>query len=271
MTPSQGVPEPPRLARADRREDLLDAALALVAAGDVDGVSMETVADRAGVSRALVYKHFANRAEILTALYERESTRLHNELSADVVAARTLVDKYRALCHGSLAAAKARGQIFEGLRSAAGRNQDLRKVQRERDRTTAATYVRQAVDEFGVAKAKAEPVTLLLLGAITPMLSAWHAHPTDKHAAELEDAYMCLVTGALRELRGSANANKPSRAKNASTDAGHPPTAEELSSLLVSRLQEATPDQLRDILVAVVTTLTGTQDKASVGVEPRNR
>ena len=41
--------EPTRLARADRREALLDAALALVAEGDVDGVSIESVADQAGV------------------------------------------------------------------------------------------------------------------------------------------------------------------------------------------------------------------------------
>src|SRR4051812_26747437 len=79
--------EPVRLARADRREALLDAALALVAAGDVDGVSVESVADQAGVSRPLVYKHFANRTEILTELYLREAERLHEELSGDVRAA----------------------------------------------------------------------------------------------------------------------------------------------------------------------------------------
>src|SRR3954470_15744732 len=85
--------QPARLARADRRKDLLDAALDLVASGDVESVSVDTVADRAAVSRSLVYKHFANRTEILTALYERESSRLHNQLAADVTAARTLEEK----------------------------------------------------------------------------------------------------------------------------------------------------------------------------------
>ena len=227
-------PEPVRLARADRHEDLLDAALVLVAAGDVDEVSVESVADRAGVSRALVYKHFANRAEVLTALYERESTRLHNELSAEVMAARTLEDMYRALCHGSLAAAKARGQIFEGLRSAAGRNRELRQVQRERDRTTSAAYVRQAVHELGVTQAVAEPITLLLLGAIAPMISAWHANPSDAYAGELEDAYMCMVVGALNEL-------------------GRQPRSADVSSWIQQRLQRASTEQLRQILAAVVT------------------
>ncbi len=34
---------------------------------------MEAVAERAGVSRPLVYKHFANRGELLASLYQRES------------------------------------------------------------------------------------------------------------------------------------------------------------------------------------------------------
>src|SRR4051812_29187927 len=224
------MPEPPRLARADRREDLLDATLALVASGDVDGVSMEMVADRAGVSRALVYKHFANKAEILTALYERESTRLHNELSSEVVAAPTLEDKYRALCHGSLAAAKARGQVFDGLRSAAGMNKQIRKVQRDRDRETAAAYVRMAQREIGAAPEVAEPVTALLLGAIAPMLNLWHSRPTDGYAAELEDAFMCLVVGTITELRQRVTAQ-----------AARP---DELSRWMSERVEEASPDQL---------------------------
>ena len=45
--------EPVRLAAADRRDALLDAAAELVAAGDVEAVSMEAVAERAGVTEAV--------------------------------------------------------------------------------------------------------------------------------------------------------------------------------------------------------------------------
>lgn len=235
----------------DRREDLLDAALALVASGDVDGISVDSVADRAGVSRALVYKHFANRTEILTALYDREATRLHNELSADVLAARTLTDKYRALCHGSLAAASARGQIFDGLRSAAGRNKELRRVQRDRDRGTAAAYVRLAVRELGVTQAAAEPVTMLLLGSIAPMLSAWHAKPSDEYAEQLEQAYMCLVVGALAELRRTAKSAKPEPGE------AYDSADEAVSSWLLRRVDQASADELRQMLATVVTAMSG--------------
>ena len=201
--------EPVRLARADRREVLLDAALALVAAGDVDAVSIESVADRAGVSRPLVYKHFANRGDILIALYQRESERLHKDLSIDVIAAGTVEEQYRALFRGSMRAAKERGQIFERLRAAAGMNGQLREVARERDRQTVAYYARHAVAEFGIAKVEAESITAMLLGAIAPALSLWHAHPTDGHASDLEDAYMIIVSGALDRLRAATR--RPAR------------------------------------------------------------
>src|SRR2546430_12622576 len=106
-----------RLGRAERRDAILDAAAALVAAGDVEAVSMETVAERAGVSRPLVYKHFANRGELLAALYEREAALLHAELAADVEAANTVEEMFRALIRGALRAPARRGATLAALRS----------------------------------------------------------------------------------------------------------------------------------------------------------
>src|SRR5437899_11061952 len=116
--PEAASVEPARLARADRRDLLLDAAAELVAAGDVEAVSMEAVAEKAGVSRPLVYKHFANRSELLAAVYRREATLLHRELAAEVDAAASVEDKFRALIHGALRAQASRGATFAAMRSA---------------------------------------------------------------------------------------------------------------------------------------------------------
>ena len=179
---------------------LLDTALTLVAEGDLDGMSMESVADRAGVSRPLVYKHFRNRTEILTALYLRESERLHEELSVDVQAAATIEEKYRALFHGSIRAAEDRGQIFAVLRSAADMNAPLRKIARERDRHTVEFYSQHTIDELGSPRPETEAITAMLLAAIAPAISLWHAQPSKKAAAQLEDSYMCIVSSTLAEL-----------------------------------------------------------------------
>jgi AcrR family transcriptional regulator len=71
-----------RLPRAVRSEQLLDAALALLAADGFEALSMESVARRAGVSRLVVYRSFRNRAALLLALLRREQARTDRALSA---------------------------------------------------------------------------------------------------------------------------------------------------------------------------------------------
>src|SRR5580698_4920117 len=73
-----------RLESAARRDVLVDAAVALVSAKGVHVVSMEAVAERAEVSRTLVYKHFANRDELVAAAYRREAAKLHQDLVVEV-------------------------------------------------------------------------------------------------------------------------------------------------------------------------------------------
>jgi AcrR family transcriptional regulator len=86
------------------------------------------VTEHAGVSRPLVYKHFANRDEILAAAYRREAAQLHQDLAADVAAAASVEDMYRALLGGSMRATVERGQTLTALRAAGGRNRDIRRV-----------------------------------------------------------------------------------------------------------------------------------------------
>ena len=50
------------------RQALLDAALALIEAGEEQGVSLRTVAARAGVSNAAPYRHFKDREALMAAV-----------------------------------------------------------------------------------------------------------------------------------------------------------------------------------------------------------
>jgi AcrR family transcriptional regulator len=54
-----------------RRNDILDAAAAAAAEGGFDAITMDQVARRARLSRALVYVYFEDKAAIHLALYER--------------------------------------------------------------------------------------------------------------------------------------------------------------------------------------------------------
>lgn len=65
----------PRLPPEQRREQLLDATLTVIAEHGYGGASMEAIARSAGVTKPVVYDLFANRVELLMALLEREETR----------------------------------------------------------------------------------------------------------------------------------------------------------------------------------------------------
>lgn len=193
--------EATRLARAERRDAILDVAAALIDAGRLTDLSMESVADAAGVSRALVYKHFANRQELLAALYERESARLHRQLSADVAAADGLADMLRALIAGALAAQASRGATFAALGHVGARPRSQKDRQRRRDAQTLRYFTAQATKEFSIDPHRARAVLAIGLSAIAGVLAVWRERPTKENAALLADSYVAIIIGGLAQLQ----------------------------------------------------------------------
>jgi AcrR family transcriptional regulator len=62
----------PRMAPEKRREQLIDAALNVIVEQGYEGVSIESIARTAGVTRPVIYDHFSNLGRLLQALIERE-------------------------------------------------------------------------------------------------------------------------------------------------------------------------------------------------------
>jgi AcrR family transcriptional regulator len=188
-----------RLTRDERRDALVEAAAALVAS-DVTSVSMEAVAEAAGVSRPLVYKHFANRAELLVAVYRRETATLHEELAEAVRTARGLEAKFRALVRGALRGEAERGAALSALRAAGARNHELREEQRRRDQGTVAYFARHAARELGTDPKPTRDTVSILLRSIEAVLADWRLRPTPSHAERLEETYATICMGALERL-----------------------------------------------------------------------
>ena len=72
----------PRRPRAERREQLLDAALRLLDSGGFGDVTVEGVAREAALAKTVVYDTFGNREAMLTALLAREQERALSSLDA---------------------------------------------------------------------------------------------------------------------------------------------------------------------------------------------
>lgn len=90
----------PRLPPEQRREQLIDSALSVILAQGYEGVSVEAVARAAGVTRPVVYDHFANLADLLQTLIEREEQCSLEQLSHVVPADATNQDPVEVLAGG---------------------------------------------------------------------------------------------------------------------------------------------------------------------------
>lgn len=72
MTPEEEITDAPRrrLSAEARREVILDAALDAFADGGFHETSLDLVASRAGISKALIYEHFESKRELHQALLQ---------------------------------------------------------------------------------------------------------------------------------------------------------------------------------------------------------
>ncbi|MBW8808313.1 MAG: TetR/AcrR family transcriptional regulator [Lysobacter sp.] len=115
-----------RLPKAERRDQLLETAMAIVREQGTDALTLGYVAERAGVSKPIAYEHFGTRSGLLIALYkqidERQSTIVAQDFArtpkrlADVAA--LIGDSYMSCfrtagpeCHAIFAALKGDEQM----------------------------------------------------------------------------------------------------------------------------------------------------------------
>src|SRR5215216_1363540 len=74
--PTRHAAEGQRLGRAARREQILLAAARAFARAGFTATSLEDVAGEAGVTRAILYRHFDSKADLYRAVLDRAQRRL---------------------------------------------------------------------------------------------------------------------------------------------------------------------------------------------------
>jgi len=90
----------PRMPPEERREQILDATLRLIAEEGYESVSMEGISRRAGVTKPVVYDLFGTLADLLEALLEREEERALLQLAELLPAPREDADPAELLVEG---------------------------------------------------------------------------------------------------------------------------------------------------------------------------
>jgi AcrR family transcriptional regulator len=87
----------PRLTADLRRESLLDAARSIAMEASLDAITMEGVAARAGVNKALVYRHLPDADAVRAALLERETAAMSVAIASRLKTAQGLEQRLTAI------------------------------------------------------------------------------------------------------------------------------------------------------------------------------
>lgn len=191
---------PCRIPSHDRRTHLLDAARELLDSGGIDAVTMETVAARADVSRALVYKHFANRGDLLSTVYRDEATRLDRTMADAVGAATDLESALRALVRAVFGSLATHRSMFVALARAGAGDDELRRDQRSRDQRTVRFFAGLATRQFGIDDSDARSAVAIILSGIESVRVQALRRTSPAQRQVLEDRFVDLALGGLERL-----------------------------------------------------------------------
>lgn len=88
-----------RLTGEERKASFLEAAARLIREKGLEGLTMEGLAAYCGVNKALPYRHFANRDDLLVALYEQENREFDERIAKATTSAEGFEEKLRAVIH----------------------------------------------------------------------------------------------------------------------------------------------------------------------------
>ncbi len=196
---------PARSLSDGRRDELLDAAAHLLDVGGLGAVTMDAVATEAGVSRPLVYKHFANRGALVADLWRRETAYMEDEVAGALLAlgegdfeavVRTSVETI-------IEVLRRRGRAFAPLIRREVFEPSVRAEQRERHRRTRAWYTDRVIAEFGIDKADAEVAISVYFAGLDSVLAGWQSLDDRPDRHRIVDVYVDLVMGGLRSIQGA--------------------------------------------------------------------
>jgi AcrR family transcriptional regulator len=189
---------PARMSRPARREHLLDVAATTVVTLGLDAVTMERIAAQAGVSKGLGYAYFANRDELLVALFDRELDALDLRVEAAMTAVPTFEAKLRVSLETWFEAAAERGLLMAALLQAKLTDGPLEERRRERHARIVQMYGAMVTDEYGFDQRQAATAVALLLGAYGGALELWTRRRVARR--EIIDTYVVMALGALGAL-----------------------------------------------------------------------
>lgn len=184
------------MTKSERRQHLLDVAAEHVVAHGLSAMSMERVAEWAGVSKALPYTHFENVERLLVELYQREWVAIGREIVEALEGADPDDDLAAVRVKAYFDAVAKRTDVIAAL-TAPGST-----VPRRADPDGAGTrYSARLLRRYhGVDEERARAVSGMLQGALFGATTAWLHGLADR---EVLEETLAAVIRALVDPEGA--------------------------------------------------------------------
>ena len=204
-------PRTRRLPAAERRTTILEAAIAVFGERGYHGASIDLIAKQAGVSKALIYEHFASKRELHASLLEDQVGELFARLAVNAQAGRTGEARLRGGVEEFLAFVEERREAFRLLFRDLADPEVAEALSRVHAQVggllaalmegsgdgAAARPLGGSEEERGRAL---ELLAVQLSGALQALANWWDAHP-EVPRAELVDRAVDFAWTGLRQLR----------------------------------------------------------------------
>lgn len=190
---TKGVPRP------EREQQILDAAVAEIGRVGYAGLSLGDVAQRAGVSKPLVYTYFQSKDGLYIACVDRAATLLFDAIESAITGADGLSKAERTL-DAIFAALEPRPHdwtvLFDRSHPDDGPAADAVRAARRRIAAQAARGVADAISAVELTDpTDVSALTDVWMGAVTSLVLWWLRHP-DQSGAQMTARTHRLV-GAL--------------------------------------------------------------------------
>jgi len=187
MTFADAGPRPARLPRSARRVQLLAAAQEVFVANGYHAAAMDDIAERAGVSKPVLYQHFPSKLELYLALLDQHV----DVLGEHVRSALQATDDNRARVDGCIAAyfdfVDDPGGAFRLVFESDLRNDNAVRERVVRVETGCINVITDTImADTGVSRARAELLAAGLVGAAETAARFWLAGGRQVDKAEAE-------------------------------------------------------------------------------------
>jgi AcrR family transcriptional regulator len=194
QTPPQTAGRPVRLPRSARRRQLLAAAQDVFVAQGYHAAAMDDIAERAGVSKPVLYQHFPGKLELYLALLDTHCDALVDKVRAAMAATTDNKERVRGAVSAYFDFVDHESEAFRLVFESDLRNDPaVRERVAQVERLCIAALTETIMSDTGVPRARAELLAAGLTGAAETAAQFWLASGRQVAKDEAEQLLAVLL------------------------------------------------------------------------------